>query len=99
VSVTHEPERPLPGWPESHARAESVFGEPSAECIKITVHGVTHYLHGTTAAALATQLHDALEVSDSESAAVAAAATPEIMAQSMAEVHRRLWSDDDPGAS
>lgn len=50
-AVTHEPEVALSGWPDSHARVW-LTGDDTAECIAIQIHGVTHYLHSTTAAAL-----------------------------------------------
>jgi len=50
-AVTHEPEVALPGWPDSHARVW-LTGDDTAECIAIQIHGVTHYLHSTTAAEL-----------------------------------------------
>jgi hypothetical protein len=59
--VTHEPEAALPGWPDSHASVW-LTGEDTAECIAIRIHGVTHYLHSTTAAelykALGARLHE-----------------------------------------
>ena len=54
--VTHEPESPLEGWPESHVHVEDVFNTKSAECMCVCVHGCRHYLHQTTAFALYQQL-------------------------------------------
>lgn len=50
-AVTHEPEVALPGWPDSHARVR-LTSDDAVECIAIEIHGVTHYLHSTTAAEL-----------------------------------------------
>ena len=50
-AVTHEPQVPLPGWPDSHARVW-LTGRDTAECIAVQIHGVTHHLHSTTAAEL-----------------------------------------------
>lgn len=49
--VTHEPEEALPGWPDSHAHVR-LTGDDAVECVAIQIHGVTHYLHSTTAAEL-----------------------------------------------
>jgi len=50
-AATHEPQVPLPGWPDSHARVW-LTGRDTAECIAVQIHGVTHHLHSTTAAEL-----------------------------------------------
>ena len=50
-AAIHEPEAPLPGWPDSHARVWLTDGN-TAECIAVQIHGVSHYLHATTAAEL-----------------------------------------------
>jgi hypothetical protein len=50
-AVTHEPEAALPDWPDSHARVW-LTGDDTVECVAIQIHGVTHYLHSTTAAEL-----------------------------------------------
>lgn len=55
VNETHEPDSPLPGWPASHADSE-LTGSDRDECVVVTVHGVRHYLHATTAR----ELHAAL---------------------------------------
>lgn len=55
--ITHEPEHPLPGFPESHVKVDDVFAEDHAECVRITIHGAEHYLHRTTALALFEQLY------------------------------------------
>ena len=54
--VTHEPEIPFPDWPYSHVYIEDVFFSDYDECIKVTIHGVEHYLHRTTALSLYEQL-------------------------------------------
>jgi hypothetical protein len=48
---TFEPETPLPNWPDSHARVEAAPDEAD-ECVHVRIHGVSHYLHDTTAAEL-----------------------------------------------
>lgn len=55
--VTHEPEVPV-NWPEGHVEVVSVFDDPVSECLKIRIHDSEHYLHRTTALALARQLGD-----------------------------------------
>lgn len=44
-AVTHEPAKPLPGYPYSHVRLDDVFLDDCDECVKVTVHGCEHYLH------------------------------------------------------
>jgi hypothetical protein len=46
--TTHEPCEPLPNWPESHVSVK-LTDASALECVKVTVHGVEHYLHATTA--------------------------------------------------
>lgn len=59
VRETHEPDAPLSGWPRSHADSE--LTDPEAdECVVVTVHGVQHYLHSTTAQALHASLGETL---------------------------------------
>ena len=53
--VTHEPDAPLKDWPESHVGVH-LTGDDLDECIEIVIHGVTHYLHSSTAQALCSQL-------------------------------------------
>jgi hypothetical protein len=50
IKETHEPEL-LVNWPNGHA-AVTLTGADQAECIEVTIHGVRHYLHSTTARAL-----------------------------------------------
>ncbi len=47
VTVTHEPEVPR-NWPDGHV-AVALTGDDQGECIEVTIHGVQHYLHSTTA--------------------------------------------------
>lgn len=44
---THEPPVPV-NWPQGHVSSE-ITGDDDDECIVVTVHGVRHYLHATTA--------------------------------------------------
>jgi len=60
MGETHEPMMALPGWPESHARSE-LTGPDDDECVLVTIHGVKHYLHATTAAALHASLGETLK--------------------------------------
>lgn len=56
--VTHEP-MPLLDWPTGHVRVE--LTEPDDhECIRLWVHGHTHFLHSTTARELAKMLEKRL---------------------------------------
>lgn len=57
---THEPEEPLPGWPTSHATSQ-LTDMDQTECVKVTIHGVDHYVHATTARALWESLGGNLE--------------------------------------
>lgn len=35
-------------WPEGHVLVK-LTGDDQGECIEVTIHGVPHYLHSTTA--------------------------------------------------
>lgn len=48
---THEPQVPQ-NWPDGHVAAE-MTDDTQGECIVITIHGVRHFLHATTARELA----------------------------------------------
>jgi hypothetical protein len=56
---TTEPETALPGWPRSHARVE-LTDDQEGECVKVTIHGVEHLIHATTARALSDDLLEKL---------------------------------------
>lgn len=60
IRETHEPPQSLPGWPESHVSAE-LTGDDEFECVVVTVHGVKHYVHASTARELQLMLEDALK--------------------------------------
>lgn len=45
--ITHEPEDPI-NWPDGHVDVQ-LTPKKDDECILITIHGVKHYLHSTTA--------------------------------------------------
>ncbi len=49
---THEPAVPV-NWPEGHVSSEFIEELDVDECICVTIHGVKHYLHATTARQLA----------------------------------------------
>ena len=54
VTVTHEPEVPN-NWPDGHVGV-ALTGDDQGECIEVTIHGVRHYLHSTTARELSNML-------------------------------------------
>jgi hypothetical protein len=54
IGETHEPQIPR-NWPHGHVGVE-LTGDDQGECIEITVHGVKHYLHSTTARELSNML-------------------------------------------
>ena len=56
---THEPKQPQ-NWPHGHV-AVALTGSESEECVRVTVHGVDHYLHSTTARELSNMLVARLE--------------------------------------
>jgi hypothetical protein len=60
VRETHEPTMPLPGWPKSHVSVD-LTGDDEFECVLVTIHGVEHYLHASTARELQKMLGSALE--------------------------------------
>jgi hypothetical protein len=59
-AVTHEPHEPPPGWPGSSVRSE-LTGPDIDECVRVTIHGVEHLLHATTARALSDSLLKTLD--------------------------------------
>ena len=54
VSETSEPAIPQ-NWPAGHVGV-ILTGDDRDECIEITIHGVRHYLHSTTARELSNML-------------------------------------------
>ncbi|MCU1479794.1 MAG: hypothetical protein JWQ19_580 [Subtercola sp.] len=54
VYETHEPTVPQ-NWPDGHV-AVALTGDDQGECIEVTIHGVRHYLHSTTARELSNML-------------------------------------------
>jgi hypothetical protein len=54
IKETHEPAVPR-SWPDGHVAVE-LTGDDAVECMKITIHGVDHYLHSTTARELSDRL-------------------------------------------
>jgi len=54
VQETHEPVFPR-NWPDGHV-AVAITDDDQGECIEITIHGVKHYLHSSTAAELRNML-------------------------------------------
>jgi hypothetical protein len=57
--VTHEPDEPQ-NWPTGHVRVD-LTGPDDLECVKVWIHGHTHYLHSTTARELAKMLGKCLD--------------------------------------
>lgn len=60
IRETHEPPVPLPGWPRSHVSTE-LTDEDEFECVLVTIHGVKHYVHASTARELQLMLEGALK--------------------------------------
>ena len=60
IRETHEPVMPLPDWPQSHVDAE-LTGDDDFECVLVTIHGVKHYLHASTARELQLMLEGKLK--------------------------------------
>lgn len=54
IAETHEPEVPR-DWPDGHVGV-ALTGDDQDECIEITIHGVRHYLHSSTARELSNML-------------------------------------------
>lgn len=51
---THEPQVPQ-NWPDGHV-AVALTNDEHDECIEVTIHGVKHYLHSSTARELSNML-------------------------------------------
>ena len=56
---THEPAVPQ-DWPNGHVGV-ALTDDDQDECIEVTIHGVRHYLHSTTARELSNMLVNRLE--------------------------------------
>ncbi|AQX81785.1 hypothetical protein SAMN06295974_1939 [Plantibacter flavus] len=63
ITATHEPKVPQ-NWPDGHVGVE-LTGSDDAECIVVTIHGVRHYLHSSTAYELSKMLDSRIEEWDS----------------------------------
>ena len=73
VKETHEP--PIPqNWPDGHV-AVALTTDDIEECIEITIHGVKHYLHASTARELSDRLVSRI---DEWNAIARAAGFPEV---------------------
>ena len=59
TNETHEPDVPQ-NWPHGHVGVE-LTDDDQDECIAVTVHGVTHFLHSTTARELSNMLTGKLD--------------------------------------
>ncbi|TCN40505.1 hypothetical protein EV644_106434 [Kribbella orskensis] len=73
VKETHEPAVPQ-DWPEGHVGV-ALTDDEVGECIEITIHGVKHYLHSTTARELSNRLVARI---DEWNAIARAAGVPEV---------------------
>lgn len=60
IRETREPLQPLPDWPQSHVSAE-LTDDDEFECVVVTVHGVKHYVHASTARELQLMLEGTLK--------------------------------------
>lgn len=56
--ATHEPPVPI-NWPDGHVQTK-LADLVDKECIIVTIHGIDHYLHATTARELSNKLIDSL---------------------------------------
>lgn len=59
IAETHEPDQPK-DWPDGHVGV-ALTGSDQGECIEVTIHGVRHYLHATTAEELSKMLKARIE--------------------------------------
>ncbi len=73
VTVTHEPSE-LRNWPDGHVRV-ALTGDELGECIEVTIHGVRHYLHSSTARELSNMLSSRI---DEWNVTARAAGVPEV---------------------
>lgn len=60
INETREPLQPLPGWPKSHVRVD-LTDDDEFECVLVTIHGVKHYVHASTARELQRMLEGRLK--------------------------------------
>lgn len=58
-AVTHEPSVAR-NWPQGHVDV-TITDPDDDECIAVTIHGVRHYLHSTTARELSNMLETKLD--------------------------------------
>jgi predicted phosphohydrolase len=73
VKVTHEPAVPQ-NWPDGHVSV-TLTDSNVDECIEVTIHGVKHFLHSTTARELNNRLTARI---DTWNATARAAGFPEV---------------------
>lgn len=59
IRETHEPDQPI-DWPHGHVGVD-LTPDDVGECVLVTIHGVQHYLHSTTARELNTMLEAKLD--------------------------------------
>ena len=59
ITETHEPPQPH-NWPDGHVGV-ALTGPDQEECIEVTIHGVRHYLHSTTAEELRKMLSSRID--------------------------------------
>ncbi|MFB2554903.1 hypothetical protein [Herbiconiux liangxiaofengii] len=58
-AATHEPMIPT-NWPYGHVGV-AITDPSDDECIEVTIHGVRHYLHSSTARELSNMLSERLD--------------------------------------
>lgn len=59
ITETHEPDLPE-NWPHGHVGV-AITDDDQDECIEVTIHGVRHYLHSTTAKELNNMLSSRID--------------------------------------
>jgi hypothetical protein len=59
VKETREPANPV-NWPQGHVSVD-ITDDSISECFTITIHGIKHYLHATSARALSDMLLEKLD--------------------------------------
>lgn len=59
TTETHEPAIPR-NWPDGHVGV-TLTDDSQDECLQVTIHGVEHYLHASTARELSSMLLSRIE--------------------------------------
>jgi hypothetical protein len=63
---THEPKRPLPNWPFSHADLQLTDESHGEEVFRLRIHGVDHYLTAPTVKAIGGVIIAVTKMADAE---------------------------------